>query len=115
MRGYNVSNNPGDYKNARWSHPGFNSSQVDTSAPIREGNEGGVPYAIWSINITTSPADAGKKWVTCEFQQGDFPLSTDFKILIFQRLTCKEQKKRQIILILCRDKICVKGSFETSG
>ena len=30
MRGYNVTNNPSNYKNARWSYPGFNASQVNT-------------------------------------------------------------------------------------
>jgi len=85
MRGYNVSNNPSDYKNARWSHPGFRKDQVDTSALPLTGKEGAVPYAIWTIEITTSAADAGKKWATCEFQQGDFPLSTDFKFLIFRK------------------------------
>ena len=86
MRGYNVSNNPADYKNARWSHPGFTASQVDTSAHAVKGEEDGVPYAIWTIKINTSDRDAGKKWVTCEFQQGDSPLSTDFKFLFFKRL-----------------------------
>ena len=33
MRGYNASNNPSDYQDARWSYPGFDDSQVDTSAP----------------------------------------------------------------------------------
>ena len=42
MRGYNASNNPSDYKNARWSHPGFDDSQVDTSAPAEMGDEDGV-------------------------------------------------------------------------
>jgi len=85
MRGYNVSNNPSDYKDARWSHPGFSASQVDTSAPGVNGSEGAVPYKIWTIEINTSAADAGKKWATCEFQQGDFPLSTDFKFLLFRK------------------------------
>jgi len=84
MRGYNASNNPSNYKDARWSHPGFSTSQVDTRAPTIKGNEGANPYAIWTIQISTSTADAGKKWATCEFQQGDFPLSTDFKFLIFR-------------------------------
>ena len=87
MRGYNASNNPSDYKDARWSHPGFIESQVDTSAPHVSGNDGAVPYRIWTIVITTSTADAGKKLVTCEFQQGDFPLSTDFKFLIFRKVS----------------------------
>ena len=37
MRGYNASNNPSDYKNARWSHPGFSDSQVNTNAPAETG------------------------------------------------------------------------------
>merc|ERR1712176_94094 len=84
MRGYNASNNPSNYKDARWSHPGFSASQVDTSTPAIPGNEGANPYRIWTIKINTSTADAGKKWATCEFQQGDFTLSTDFKFLIFR-------------------------------
>ena len=86
MRGYNASNNPEDYKDARWSHPGFDESQVSVGAGPEKGVEDGVPYAIWSININTTAKDAGKKWATCEFQQGDFPLSTDFKFLIFKKL-----------------------------
>ena len=86
MRGYNASNNPSDYKDAKWSYPGFHDSQVDKSVPAVKKEENGEPYAIWTIKITTSGADAGKKWVTCEFQQGDFPLSTDFKFLIFRKL-----------------------------
>ena len=85
MRGYNASNNPSDYKDARWSHPGFNVSQVNISAPVENGTEGGVPYAIWSIKVNISAADHGIKWTTCEFQQGDFPLSIDFKFLIFKK------------------------------
>jgi len=92
MRGYNVSNNPSDYKDARWSHPGFSASQVDTSAVPLPGKEGTVPYKIWTIAITTSAADAGKKWATCEFQQGDFPLSTDFKFLIFRKVSSSEEE-----------------------
>merc|ERR1712029_1232333 len=34
-----------------------------------------------------SSAVSGKKWATCEFQQGDFPLSIDFKFLIFKRVS----------------------------
>ena len=102
MRGYNASNNPSDYKEARWSHPGFDKSQVSVSVKGENGTEEGVPYRIWSIDITTSPADAGKKWVTCEFQQGDFPLSTDFKFLIFKKL-----KRRSRIYVL-------EGSLEES-
>ena len=87
MRGYNASNNPSDYQEARWSHPGFDDSQVDTSAPPEEGKEeDGEPYSIWTMKITISAEDAGKKWVTCEWQQGDFPLSTDFTFLIFKKL-----------------------------
>merc|ERR1711976_651880 len=85
MRGFNDSNNPIDYKDARWSHPGFENSQVDTSAPAANGNDTGVPYRIWTIRITVSAKDAGKKFATCEWQQGDFPLSTDFTFLIFSR------------------------------
>ena len=86
MRGYNATNNPDDYQEARWSHPGFDDSQVDTSAPPVEGDEDGEPYAIWTMKITITAEDAGKKWVTCEWQQGDFPLSTDLKFLIFKKL-----------------------------
>ena len=82
MRGFNASNNTRDYMDARWSHPGFDDSQVDTSAPVEMGEEDGVPYAIWTMEITISAEDAGKKWATCEWQQGDFPLSTDLKFLI---------------------------------
>ncbi len=85
MRGYNASNNPSDYKDARWSHPGFSDNQVDTSTPAENGTDQGVPYRIWTIEIDTTAADAGKKWATCEFQQGDFPLSTDFQFLIFNK------------------------------
>ena len=92
MRGYNASNNPSNYQDARWSHPGLSASQVDTSAPPIPGNEGANPYKIWTIQITTSTADAGKKWATCEFQQGDFPLSTDFKFLIFRKISIKYGK-----------------------
>ena len=93
MRGYNVSNNPSDYKEARWSHPGFSDSQVDTSVPADIEEENGDPYAIWTIKISMSKADAGKKWVTCEFQQGDFPLSTDFTFLIFRKMYLPEEQK----------------------
>ena len=85
MRGYNASNNPSDYKDARWSHPGFSDSQVNTREKNETGVEDGVKFAIWTIEITTSAADAGKKGVTCEFQQGDFPLSIDFEIIILQK------------------------------
>merc|ERR1712137_331988 len=84
MRGYNASNNPSDYQDARWSHPGFDDDQVDTSEPPFKDEENGEPYAIWTIKIDTSAADAGIKRATCEFQQGDFPLSTDFIFLIFK-------------------------------
>jgi len=86
MRGYNASNNPSDYQEARWSHPGFDDGQVNTSAPPVKGDEDGVPYAIWTMEISISAEDAGKKWATCEWQQGDFPLSTHFTFLIFKRL-----------------------------
>jgi len=92
MRGYNASNNPNDYKDARWSYPGFDDSQVDTSAQADEGYDGAVPYKIWTIAITSSAADAGKKWATCEFQQGDFPLSTDFKFLILRKVSPPEEE-----------------------
>ena len=69
----------------RWSHPGFDESQVDISAPAEKGDDTGVPYRIWTIKITVSAKDAGKKFATCEWQQGDFPLSTDFTFLIFSR------------------------------
>jgi len=85
MRGFNDSNNPSDYKEARWSYPGFDASQVDTNTPAKKGEENGEEYAIWTIKITTSAEDAGMKWATCEWQQGDFPLSTDLKFLIFRR------------------------------
>ena len=102
MRGYNASNNPSDYQKARWSHPGFDDSQVDTSAPAEEGEEDGEPYAIWTMEITISAEDAGKKWVTCEWQQGDFPLSTDFIFLIFNNTnnntTCTTTEAKTIIL-----------------
>jgi len=102
MRGYNASNNPSDYQEARWSHPGFDDSQVDTSAPAEEGEEDGEPYAIWTMEITISAEDAGKKWATCEWQQGDFPLSTDFTFLIFNNTnnntTCTTTEAKTIIL-----------------
>ena len=85
MRGYNVTNNPVDYINARWSHPGFRVNQVNTAEPIQTGNENGVPYAIWTIEVNVTTADAGKKWTICEFQQGDFPLSIEFTFLIFKK------------------------------
>jgi len=85
MRGFNDSNNPSDYKEARWSHPGFDESQVVTSAPAENGTDVGVPYRIWTMKISVSAKDAGKRIATCEWQQGDFPLSTDFTFLIFSR------------------------------
>ena len=96
MRGYNVSNNPSDYQDARWSYPGFDEDQVDTSATPVKFHENGEPYAIWTIRINTSAADAGIKRATCEFQQGDFPLSTDFIFLIFKIV--EEDKDQQQIL-----------------
>jgi len=87
MRGYNVTNNPVDYINARWSYPGFKASQVDISEPIKTGYENGVPYAIWTIKVNISAADAGKKWTVCEFQQGDFPLSIEFTFLLLKKYT----------------------------
>ena len=88
MRGYNATNNPSDYKDARWSHPGFSDSQVDTNTEPKKGkDEQGSEYRIWTIEINTTAEDAGKKWATCEFQQGDFPLSTDFQFLIFRKLS----------------------------
>ena len=87
MRGYNVSTVPSDYHDARWSHPGFNDNQVDTSFPREVGYEKEVPYAIWTIRINTTAADAGIKKATCEFQQEDFPLSIDFKFLILRKVS----------------------------
>jgi len=104
MRGYNASNNPGDYQEARWRHPGFDDSQVDTSAPAEEGEEEGEPYKIWTMGITLSAQEAGKKWATCEWQQGDFPLSTDFTFLVFTstntttNTTCTTTEAETIIL-----------------
>lgn len=95
MRGYNATNNPIGYKDARWSHPGFSDSQVNTNISVDKGDENGVQYAIWTIEINTTAADAGKKWATCEFQQGDFPLSTEFKFLIFRRLPESEKLVRK--------------------
>ena len=95
MRGYNASNNPNDYQDARWSYPGFSDSQIDTSAPPDKDkdDDNGEPYAIWTIKINTSRADAGKKWATCEFQQGDFPLSTDFQFLMFRKVSMPQEKR----------------------
>ena len=99
MRGYNASNNPSDYQDARWSHPGFDQSQVDTSSPPVKREENGEDYAIWTIEINTSAADAGIKRATCEFQQGDFPLSTDFIFLIFKRIKSVDngEEGRQVL------------------
>ena len=97
MRGYNVSNNPVDYHHARFSYPGFDDSQVDTSAPAVLGEESGVPYAIWTIEITISAQDAGKKWATCEWQQGDFPMSIDFKFLIFSKLSSSTEAEEEML------------------
>ena len=90
MRGYNATNNPSDYQDVRWSHPGFSDSQVITNSTSEEGEENGAKYRIWTIEIKATAADAGKKWATCEFQQGDFPLSTDFQFLIFRKLSEEE-------------------------
>jgi len=97
MRGYNASNNPSDYQEARWSHPGFDDSQVDTSAPAEEGEEEGEPYKIWTMEITLSAQDFGKKWATCEWQQGDFPLSTDFTFLIFSKLSSSTEDREEML------------------
>ena len=97
MRGYNASNNPSDYQEARWSHPGFDDSQVDTSAPPVKGTENGVSYSIWTMEITITAEDSGKKWVTCEWQQGDFPLSIDFKFLIFKKLSSQKEVKEGLM------------------
>ena len=58
MIGYNASNNPSDYQEARWSYPGFSDSQVNTSAAPENGTEQGVQYRIWTIEINTTAADA---------------------------------------------------------
>ena len=98
MRGFNDSNNPSDYKKARWSHPGFDDSQVDfPSVPEEKGEDNGVPYTIWTMKVTISAKDAGKKLITCEWQQGDFPLSTDFKFLIFRRHLDKHQEEETVL------------------
>merc|ERR1711862_837904 len=47
------------------------------------------------MGIKTKAADSGKKWATCEFQQGDFPLSIDFKFLIFKMFSEKILKNGQ--------------------
>lgn len=98
MRGFNDSNNSGEYKEASWSHPGFNDSQVDTNSTAEKGEEDGVPYRIWTMEITISAEDAGKKSATCQWQQGDFPLSTDFTFLIFRRLQCSPTEAGSIVL-----------------
>ena len=85
MRGYNASNNPSDYMDARWSYPGFDDSQVNTDIPAENGDDVGVPFKIWTIEIKTTAADSGRKIATCEFQQGDFPLSTEFIFLFFKK------------------------------
>ena len=87
MRGYNVTYNPSNYRDARWSHSGFDNNQVDTSSLREEGTENGVPYAIWTIRINTTAADAGIKKATCEFQQEDFPLIIGFQFLIFRKVS----------------------------
>ena len=93
MRGYNTSNNPSDYKDARWSYPGFDDRKVNVSAPPQNGTEEDVAYRIWTIAISITAADAGKKLVTCAFQQGDFPLSIDFKFLIFRKIPRRSLKE----------------------
>ena len=99
MRGYNATNNPSDYMDARWSYPGFDDNQVNTNIPPVEGNtEEGVPYKIWTIEIKTSAAASGKKWATCEFQQGDFPLSIDFTFLIFKMVSEEKLNISQALL-----------------
>ena len=98
MRGYNASNNPSDYMDARWSYPGFDESQVNTDIPAEMGDDVGVPFKIWTIEIKTTAADAGRKIATCEFQQGDFPLSTDFIFLIFKRVQKEENGNGQALL-----------------
>ena len=99
MRGYNVSNSPSGYKDARWSHPGFDDSQVDTNAAPKYGNEtgDGENYAIWTMKITVSAKDAGKKVATCDFQQGDFPLSIDIKFLIIRKQEKNEREGTKLI------------------
>jgi len=99
MRGYNATNNPSDYKDARWSHPGFDNSLINTNFdPAEDKDDKGIPYAIWTIGIETSSAVSGKKWTTCEFQQGDFPLSIDFKFLIFKRVSKVKLDNGQALL-----------------
>ena len=50
-------------------------------------DENGIPYAIWTIKVNVTAADAGKKWTICEFQQGDFPLSIEFIFLFLKKYT----------------------------
>ena len=100
MRGYNASNNPSDYKDARWSHQGFDDSQVDTSAGPEPGEEDGVDYRIWTIKVTISAADAGKKSVTCDFQQGDFPLSIELTFMVFKRLPFSQTENETMAMEL---------------
>ena len=101
MSDYNVTTTPLEYRNARWSYPGFSDSQVNTSFPREEGQENGTFYAIWTIEISTSSADAGKKWVTCEFQQGeDFPLSIKSNFLIFRKISTQAKWKEYVQLEL---------------
>ena len=99
MRGFNDSNNSEDHKEVRWSHPGFNESQVDTSAEAENGEEDGVPYRIWTMEVNISAEDAGKKLATCEWQQGDFPLSTDLTFLIFRRIQCSPTEANKSIVL----------------
>ena len=85
LRCYNVTNSPFNYINARWTHPGFKASQVNTSDPIQTGYENGVSYTIWTMEVNVSAADTGKKWTICDFQQGDFPLRIEFTFLFFKK------------------------------
>ena len=80
-RGNNAGNN------IRWIHHGIDDSQVETkSADI--GEKDGVPYAIWTTYITTSAKDAGMEEITCQWMQGDFPLTKDVKLLILRINSC---------------------------
>ena len=103
MRGYNASNNPSDYMDARWSYPGFDESQVNTDIPAEMGDDVGVPFKIWTIEIKTTAADYGRETTTCEFQQGNFPLylrvfRIDLKLLIFKRVEKTKCRNGQALL-----------------
>ena len=98
MRGYNATNNPIDYKDARWSYQGFDKSQVNTNIPADNGTDNGEQYKIWTIEINTTSADSGRKLVTCDFQQGDFPKSIDFIFLLFKVTTKVDQKNGTALL-----------------